>query len=143
MGRWVTVGLFSETAGPNKDFIIMSLDEACERFVECNDPTGYVFAKQYLGGYKHWKALLSSPVMADHIEIWLEELELKLRCESVKRIIKTAEKGHFQANKCLVDRGWDNRKAGRPSKEEVERHTKREERFKASVDHFLKPVHKD
>lgn len=140
MNRWVTVGLFKETAGPNKDYVCMSLDEARQKFIDCDDMTGYTFAVTHLGGYKHWKAILSSPVLREYIEEWEEELEVKKRAAALQRIEKEARTGHFQANKFLTDRGWQTRKAGRPSNEEVEKNLKREGKLQNEVEHFLVPI---
>jgi hypothetical protein len=140
LNRWITVGLFKETSGPNKDFVLMTIDEAREKFVECDDMTGYVFANRYLGGYAHWKAILSSPAMAEYIEEWMEELETKKRAEALQRIESEARTGHFQANKFLADRGWETRAAGRPSNVEVEKNIRREKKLAAKVEHFLTPV---
>lgn len=118
MNRWRTLSLFKETA-PKKDFVIYTLDEARILFVESNDPTGYKFSTECLGGYNHWKALKNSGV-AEHIEEWEEELEIKLRSTSVLNMLKLAEgdKG-YQANKFLIDGGWKQKTAGRPSKKDI------------------------
>jgi len=142
LGRWITVGLFEETAGNNKSFIIGSIEEARKEFLKYEDPTGYDFSVNYLGGFKHWKALLSSPVIAEHIEDWQEELEVLIQSKALKRIASAAEGGSYQANKFLNDRGWETRKAGRPSKAEVEKNINREKKLKSSVEHFLTPVEK-
>lgn len=64
MNRWVTRGLFKETAITTDEFVLMTLDEARKKYLACGDPTGYVFATEHLGGYKHWKALKNSPVLS-------------------------------------------------------------------------------
>ena len=142
MNRWVTVGLFEETAGPNKDFVIMSLDEARKAFVSCGDLTGYIFAENYLGGWPHWQAILSSPRLSEEVEKWVDELDVKKRAASLQRIEEKAEEGHYHSNKFLADRGWSTRPAGRPSKDEVEKNINREKRLQAEVSHFLTPVKK-
>ena len=127
--RWVTVGLFKETAGPNKDYICMTLEEARIRFVECGDILGVVFADRYLGGYQHWKAIQASslaPVIAE----WVEELEVRIRSKQLSSISVLADEGHFQAAKFLNDRGWEKRAAGKPSKNEVQRETRVQARMK-------------
>ncbi len=42
-------------------------------------------------------------------------------------MIKSANKGNFQAAKYLADRGWDVRPAGRPSKSEMEKRARIDE----------------
>lgn len=143
VGRWITVGLFEETAGPNKDFILMTIDEARKRFLETQDITGYIFAKLHLGGLQHWKALQASPVLAPLIEEWVEEMEVAKRSDALLRIEAEARGGHFQANKFLADKGWVNRPAGRPSKAEVEREMNKQTKIANNVKSFLRPVKVD
>lgn len=135
-GRWVTRGLFKEL-GLVPEFIIMTLEEGRSRFIEAEDPTGVVFADRWLGGYAHWKALKKCVQLAPYIREWEDELEVRIRSKQIEHIRGMALGGHFQASKFLVDRGWDVKKAGRPSKEEVERETKVQARldadFKADV----------
>lgn len=124
VNRWVTRGIFAETAGQNKDHICMTLEEGRQRFVECGDMLGISFADKYLGGYQHWKAVQNSAALKGHIAEWKEELEVRIRSKELERIAGMAGDGQFQASKFLMDRGWDKRVAGRPSNEEVERQTK-------------------
>ena len=140
MNRWLTTGLFHETA-TKSGTSIMSLEEGRERFVALDDMTGYKFATKYLGGYQHWRALEASS-FSSYIDDWKEELEVKLRCESLERIATEASTGHFQANKFLADRGWDTRSAGRPSKEEVTKNVNREAKVVEASKRFLVPIDK-
>jgi hypothetical protein len=140
MNRWVTTGLFTETAGQNKEFITYTLDEARELFLATQDITGYTFAKQHLGGLSHWKALQSSPVMSPILDEWLEEMEVAKRAESLLRIEKTAREGHFQANKFLSDRGWEKHGRGRPSKSDVEKERNKQTKSAGQVVEYLRPI---
>lgn len=124
MGRWVTSGFFKETAGENKSFVAMTIEEARTRFIKCNDMFGIDFADKYLGGFQHWKAIQASPVMQPYVAEWKEELELRLRSLQLKRIASLSDEGQFQAAKFLMDRGWEKRSAGKPSKDEVARETR-------------------
>ena len=99
-------------------------------YLELADPTEYEFATKYLLGWKHWKRLCANKAIRTHIDEWREELEMKLRCQGVRSMITSAENGNYQASKWLNDRGWEQRGAGRPSKEEVER----EKKYQAKVD---------
>ena len=116
------MSLFKETAGPEKGFILYTFEEARQLFIECNDPTGYMFATTYLGGWKHWLALKNSPSITEELDSWEEELQIKLRAESVANmiILSTGDKG-YQANKFLVDGGWIKKGAGRPTKASVKK----------------------
>lgn len=98
-------------------------------YLEVADPTEYEFANQYLLGLQHWLRLSNNKRMKPIVEEWRFELEYKLRSAATKQIIKQASKGAWQASKWLVDKGWADRPAGRPSKEEVERETKMQARL--------------
>jgi len=130
MGRFITSGLFKETAQGRGEYMIWSLDECRELYIVENDPTGYNFAMKHLAGYKHWLALKESPALAHHILLWEEELEVKLRAQGLQEIITTAkgDKG-YQAAKYLVESGWIKKTAGRPTKAAI----KKESRLRASL----------
>ena len=121
MNRWITSGLFKEIA-QRPDYIIYTLSEARDLFIECNDPTGYIFSKKYLGGYQHWLALKESPAVAPHILQWEEELEIKLRAEALQNIYNDScgEKS-YQASKYLVEGGWKPKTMGRPSRAAIQK----------------------
>ena len=139
VNRWLTTGLFKETALGDKRFVIMTAVEGQELFVEMADMTGYKFANKYLGGYEHWKALEASN-FAPYIEQWREELEVATRCGALERISEEAAGGHFQANKFLADRGWDTRSAGRPSKLEVTKQVRKDAKVVEAAKRFLTPL---
>ena len=139
MHRWRTLSLFKETASYPRDFYLFTFEEARKLYIECNDPTGYVFATTHLGGWKHFNLMKQSKSIAVEIERWEEELEVKLRAEAVGNMIKLSEgdKG-YQANKFLVDGGWIQKKAGRPTKEAqrkaVKQHIAEYDELSSSVD---------
>lgn len=131
-GRYKTLSLFLEIAY-DKDaiFTLKDYDHEYEGkmyyslkklYLETSDPTEYRFATTYLAGWDHWQKICNNKVLAQHIEKWRVEMELKLRSEGVERIIKSARsKGNWLAAKFLAERGWETRAAGRPSKDEVEK----------------------
>lgn len=93
-------------------------------YLETEDPTEYLFATKYLLGIKHWYRIYENKLMQPHIDEWRFELELKLRSKGVRQLIGAANKGSQSAAKFLVDKGWSERGAGRPSKEEMEKEKK-------------------
>jgi hypothetical protein len=99
-------------------------------YLEMADPTEYEFAVTYLIGWRHWKRICENKQIRVYIDEWREELEMKLRSEGVKHAMQSAKLGGFQAAKWLADRGWSNKGAGRPSKEDVEG----EKKFQARMD---------
>lgn len=93
-------------------------------YLELEDPTEYEFATTCLLGWKHWVRLCENKVLRKHIDEWRDELEIKLRSKGVKEVMKSATAGNYQAAKFLADRGWINRGAGRPTKDEIEHEKK-------------------
>jgi hypothetical protein len=93
-------------------------------YIECEDPTEYSFAKKHLGSWAQWQRMLENKVLREYINMWREELEIRLRSQAIQNMIDmaTSEDGNFSAAKYLAEYGWEKRKAGRPSKEEVDRH---------------------
>lgn len=120
-GRWITSGLFKETAATDQ-FVLWTLDEAKALYIACGDPTGYEFAAEHLGGWKHWLLLKASPALQGYIAEWEEELEAKIRAHAVRNIAARSgtDKG-YQAEKWLADAGWKPKEMGRPTREKVEK----------------------
>ena len=130
MGRYRTQSLFLEHKYSTEEAIYTLSDEDKEYegvvypslrrlYMEVADPTEYEFAKKYLWGWEHWQQMLGNNFIRTHVERWREELEVKLRAEAVKEILKM--KGNsFNAAKWAADGHW-NVKRGRPSKEEQAR----------------------
>lgn len=89
-------------------------------YLEANDPTEYLFATKYLFDYNQWNRICENVVLRKYVDEWRNELDLKMRSEGIREMLSLArsENGNFQAAKFLVERGWDKRGAGRPSKAE-------------------------
>lgn len=89
----------------------------------------YQFALDTLGSWKHWEKLCndSSEQIKSLIQEWRDELDIRITAINLKAIIAQAvdndPKG-LQAAKWLVEKGYATRKAGRPSKEDVQRELK-------------------
>lgn len=137
VGRWRTKSLFYEandyriadalfTLG-DEDVTVKGKDliSLRKRFVEAEDPTGYIISQEFLGGFSHWDAICKSSMKAE-IEKWQDELEVKLRSVGLMNAIKSAKAGNFNAAKFLAEKGWSKRVAGRPTNAEVERAAKQE-----------------
>lgn len=143
-GRYLTQGLFFElTANPQKAiFTLDGVDKSCDNnravrpllslkrlYLEMEDPHEYEFATTYLFDWTHWQKLLANKVIRRHIDLWREELEIKIRSQGFQKLLDKTEEGDFQAIKYLADKGWDKR-AGRPSNAERQR----EERILDRID---------
>lgn len=96
-------------------------------YMELSDPTEYAVAMEVFGSWPMWVKLTENKLIGKYIQEWREELEIKLRSEGIKALAETARtegsKGTTAA-KYLAEKGWVKRKAGAPSKEEVERERK-------------------
>lgn len=95
-------------------------------YMETNDPTEWKFATTYLDGWEHWEMLCGCNWFKPFVERWRRELELRMKSEALSRIMreaKTSSKESFQANKYLLEKGWEPKETsrrGRPSKAEVQ-----------------------
>lgn len=140
-GVWITLGLFYELAGLNKDRAIYTIyDEdrtvddikyisLKKLYLEMEHIPGYEydFANKYLGGWNHWLRLQnSSKQLTEHIQEWKDELEIKLKARAARSIISTSFEESptaFHANKWISDKGWLPQK-GRPKKADIQREAK-------------------
>lgn len=140
-GVWITLGLFYELAGQNKDraiYTVYDTDREVDgikyislkkHYLEMEHIPGYEydFANEYLGGWNHWLRLqASAKQLSDLIQEWKDELEIKLKARSARAIINTSFEESptaFHANKWISDKGWLPQK-GRPKKADIQREAK-------------------
>lgn len=97
--RWLTLALFKETTDWGKnDYVVYTLKDQDDPsglkslkrlYLEMEDLTELEFSKKYLGGWTHWKRILSSKELSPYIALWREELEIKLMAKGLK-VIKEA-----------------------------------------------------
>lgn len=141
MNRYLTQGLFLEM-GYNTELAVYTLDDEDKEYkgkiypslkrlyLECEDPSEVLFARNHLDGWRQWKRICENQALFPHIEEWREELAALLSARAIQKIMDIAsEDNNFQAAKWLADRGWDKRRAGRPSKEEIEKDKRIRERI--------------
>lgn len=128
-------GLFYEQTLADKSSVVYTLKDKDHEgypslyrlYMETNDPTEWKFANKYLDGWEHWEMLLACTWFKPYADRWRKELELRMKSESLARIMteaKTASKESFQANRYLLEKGWEPKASsthgrGRPSKDEV------------------------
>lgn len=137
-GRFRTVSLFAETitaSAKAKGYApVFTLRDECaaglpslrKLFVLSNDPTGYQVAITALGSWQHWQKLYSTNWFMEYLEEWKIEQEVRMRSEAIMAIADEAKRGGASGNtaaKFIAKREWEAR-AGRPSKEEVDRERK-------------------
>lgn len=94
-----------------------------------DDPTEVSFVDDaFQGNFEFWCRLKKSVIMRDTYSSWREEARQRYLAKNLRGIVSIAEdpdnKARFSALKYLCDTGFvtgeDKRKAGRPSKAEVE-----------------------
>ena len=107
-----------------KEFDDGELPSMRSLFLEYNDPTGYQFALDVLGSYEHWLKLCALKwFKADYLNKWLDELEVKLKSEGLRKINTVAAGDSaqaFNASRYLAEKGWEPKK-GRPTKADIKR----------------------
>lgn len=94
------------------------------------DPTEYRFAIAWFGSWQKWQEIASDDRFKSKIEAWRKELEIKIRSESLARIMEVAKnegtRDSLQANKYLLEANWLPKQGkGRPSKEAIELEAKK------------------
>lgn len=95
----------------------------------------YEFATEVIGSWVHWERLVKSPLIRDVLQQWRDELEVKIRANAIKGIIKTSvgdSSASATAAKWLAEKGYAP-KRGRPSKAEKAGHLKQEERVNKEI----------
>lgn len=82
----------------------------------------YEFAMDVFGSWEHWNKLSNSSGLKAVFAQWREELDVKVRSEALKEMVKSSKGGTasaLQAAKYLAEKGYQS-KRGRPSKAEIE-----------------------
>ncbi len=147
-GKYLTMSMFVEHYSPTDILPIFTMKEFdhtykgvvypsfSRLFLEVGDPTGYLFAKKYLGSFKHWQELKKGKWFRDWLDDMLFELETSQKAMSLEKIreISTGDTSQaFLASKFLTKEGWEDTTSGttkkskgrgRPTNEEVTRETK-------------------
>ena len=85
----------------------------------------YEAAMLLLNSWKHWEVLCNAPGFMKELVKWREEREIREAAIGKKVLIEEAENGNVAAARYLVDINTK-RKAGRPSKDEVEGQKRKE-----------------
>jgi hypothetical protein len=116
-GRSKTLELFIEYKWNPDNAIYTSKDEHYEfkgktfyslkkLYLDCCDPTEYVFANTFLLNYGHWDRVSQSIILRDKVEQWRKELALKLQAEGLRNCIQAVREGNLTMSKWLANQGW-------------------------------------
>lgn len=103
-------------------------------YMECDSE--YEAAMVLLNSWKHWEALCNSPWFIKELKKWREEREIREAAIGKKILLEEAEKGNVAAARYLVDNSTK-RKAGRPSKDEVEGQKRKEAAINTKVSSLI------
>lgn len=162
-GKWMTKSLFyegyydTEECGKDACFTLKEEDyvgsdgktyiSLRKLYLQEEDPTEYEFATKHLGGWEHWKQLVSSNWFQEHISEWRAELQVKLQSRALKNLMFEAEnngKNSYDANKFLIAKGYLPKetilpgKRGRPSKDEVKLEAQRQVEMSKKIEEDMK-----
>lgn len=140
-GKPLTTGLFIDLEEGISENAVFTKDE-CDKtigsrtfysfkrlFVESGDITGYDFARKYLMGWQHFKALKANKKIVRLIDEALEEIEVKIRSEAIAQAESLSAEGNAAMTKLLVEKGWDRGNVGRPSKEAIKKEARIQSRI--------------
>ena len=126
-GKFLTESLFLEFKNPYwegepmwtiRDEEFKGIPSAKKVYLDARDPTEYIPALIICENWAHWLRLLENKRIFAEIEKWRMELEVKIRSEAIQGL-RLSDKGSDL--KWLAERGWADRKVGRPSKEKKAR----------------------
>lgn len=150
-GKYLTTSLFVERNKRDPDALLQPVFSLTKNkhstrtgirslkkiYMDAGDPTGYLPAIEAFGSWEHWNVLKNLPWFARHLESWEDELRAKIISQSVLGIMTTAldidDKRSLQAQRYLATEGWSMKKAGRPSKADIENNNIKSNSLKALV----------
>jgi hypothetical protein len=127
-GRYLTKALFVELTDremAEKYPPLCTMKEAHDLYMLIADPTEYKFAQSLLYRedttfWDHWQRLLNTADFMLYLTKWREELDAAIKSDAVDKLRSMSDESPVAA-KWLADKGYETkRKAGRPSKQEIE-----------------------
>lgn len=105
-------------------------------YLDSNDPTEYTFAINVFGSWKLWNKVRECKLVRDNIKDWKEELEIKMRSQAQLKIVEISQSkanSALQAAKYVDQEVFKRHMRGRPTKEEVQGHLKKEANISKQV----------
>ena len=122
----IVTGLFKELADARvgDKFVLFSLKEWKEVYLQHRDPTGYKAAVELIGSWKHWQTMLRNARFREVVQEWTAELDILLEAEALQHLRSQAANGNTTAAKFLAKKEYKEdsanvlkNKRGRPTKE--------------------------
>ena len=135
-GRIATRLLFKQYNKEGKE----DIHEWRKRFVDTLDPTEYAGAVELVGSWTNWEKFKRNWPSFEklYLQDWLEEIEIRLRSNAIRSLSQDALKGNTAASKFLAEGKYKEKKAGRPTKEQVERQTRIDANLEKQIANDLK-----
>lgn len=124
----LTVGLFKETVAPNTRGVPpFSLADWRKVYVKHADPTEYLPAMELIGDWGHWQLVRNHPRIKPIMDEWQREVEVKLRSEAVRDMMRHAKKdGGSTAAKWIAEGGFAKRDMRKKDDKAIEEKIKEE-----------------
>lgn len=106
-----------------------SIHDWHDRYVELEDLTGYKPALELVGSWKEWERMVNmSSQLSSLIDEWNEEIKIKIKSRAIEKVTSLIDREDsvgLSAAKWISEEGWDKRKAGRPTKAQIESEKKK------------------
>ncbi len=123
-GRRVVLSLFSEFAKSEFKPLWSLYKDWKPVYLGTSDPTEYEAAMLLIGDYEHWLLIRNHPKIKPIIDKWQMEMEVKLRSEAVRQMMKHSKSQNgAAAAKWLAEGRFANRdkrtKKGKLEEEQV------------------------
>lgn len=132
-GVRLTSGLFQELS--DNPLAPFKLSDWKRRYVEIADPSDYDAAMELIGDWDHWQLLLENRPVAEHINKWRLEVEVKLRSRGIKDMTKHAKQpGGAAAAKWLAEAGFAMRDKRKPKDKEQDDAAAKEAKASVAAD---------
>lgn len=101
------------------------MQEFHDVFIECEDTTEYEPALKLVGSWQEWEKIKRNHAeFRANLEDWHEELKVKLRSRSIRKIQELAEGDNaaaLNAAKWIAEEGAYGKKRGRPTKSQKQK----------------------
>lgn len=134
IGNFRTMSLFFETNNTNYEALYSLKDYDHEVdgkvypslkkiYLQFDDPTEWEFVEAVFGNWRHWERICNNKLISPYIDQWRKELEIKLRSQAIREMVKQSSKKDSAA-KWLAEGQWKGKARGRPTNVEVERERK-------------------
>jgi len=87
-GRRVVLSLFKEFTRTDFEPLWSLKKDWYKTFMECADPTEYSTAMALIGDWEHYQLVRNHPKIKPTMDKWAKELEVKLRSESIMKMVR-------------------------------------------------------